>query len=104
MHFEECAGWNARVFVIGGEIWRSVGVATQALFGVGSKEFVSDDKLKSDVEKFQGSKQVSLRAEPMAETCRISERMDVVQAVNVSMLKSARARQVGPRKQRENDS
>jgi hypothetical protein len=39
MHFEECARWNARVVVIGGEIWRSVGVATQALFGVGSKEF-----------------------------------------------------------------
>ena len=86
MHFEECAGWNALVVVIGGEIWRSVGVATQALFGVGSKQFVSDDKLKSDVEKFQGSKRGSLRAEPVAGTCTISVRMGVVQAVNVSML------------------
>ena len=50
------------------------------------KSFVSDDKLKSDVEKFQGSKRGSLRAEPVAGTCRISVRMGVVQAVNVSML------------------
>ena len=50
------------------------------------KSFVSDDKLKSDVEKIQGSKRVSLRAEPMAGTCRISVRLGVVQAVNVSML------------------